>query len=195
MNLYPMVLFLHVVGAICVFAGVGVLVFGTQALRWAKDVEQVRALARPLVAGRKIGFEQISAIDVVTLGGILVVAATGLYMGLAVWGWQSAWVKVAIVSFALMAPVGPAVINPRLHAIAMAADQLLDGPVTEPLRALVSDPVLGAALQALAFWLLGLVFLMTNKPPLGESVLAMSVALVIGLASAAPLWLHGRRAS
>lgn len=189
-SFYSIVLFLHVTGAVLVFAGIGILIFGTVALRGAKSVEHVRALARPLVAGRRVGFEHISVIDVVTVAGILIVAASGLYLGLAVWGWQSGWVKVAIVSFALMAPIGPAIINPRLLAIASSAEQLPNGPVEQSLRRLIVDPMLGIPLQALAFWLLGLVFLMTNKPAFGESVGVMCAALLVGVASGVPVWLR-----
>ena len=195
MSLYSIVLFAHVIGAVLVFAGIGILLFGTLALRWAKSVESVRALARPLVAGRRVGFEHISFIDVVTVSGILMVAASGLYMGLGVWGWQSGWVKVAIIGFALMAPIGPAIINPRLHAIATSAEQLPDGPVGTALQRLIADPMLGMPLQALACWLLGLIFLMTNKPPFSEAIGVMLVALLVGLASGIPLWLRRRPVS
>ena len=39
-----------------------------------------------------------------------------------------------------------------------------------------------------AFLLLGIVFLMTNKPPLPGAGITVAIALAAGLASAAPLW-------
>lgn len=183
MSLYPILLFLHVLGAICFFSSIGILLFGTLAIRWATTVEQVRAILRPLIAGRTVGFEHVSVIDLVAIVGVLVTGTTGLYMGLTVWGWPRGWVQVAIVSFALMAPVGPAVINPRLHAIAKAAMQAPDGPIPESLYGRIHDLVLGTGLQVLIAWLVGIVFLMTNKPSLGGSALAILVALAIGLAS------------
>ncbi|HEY8767018.1 MAG TPA: hypothetical protein VIP09_07120, partial [Dehalococcoidia bacterium] len=72
--------------------------------------------------------EHISVIDVVTMIGIILTAATGLYMATS-WGFGRGWVEAAIASFALMAPVGPLVINPRLQAIGRAADAAEPGPL------------------------------------------------------------------
>jgi hypothetical protein len=189
-NLYPILLFLHVTGAICIFVGFGTLLLGTAALRRAKRVEQLRAIAGPMVAGRRVGREHVSVIDVVVIIGVLLVAATGLYMALSTWGgWRTDWIKVAMISFALMAPVGPLVINPRLHALARAADEAPSGPLPEPLFLNTHDPILGTALWTLTAWLLGIVFLMTNKPSLGHSIAAMAVSLAVGLgASGLALW-------
>ena len=45
MSLYTISLFLHVSGAIGAFAGIGIWLFGLSALRRARCVEQVRAIA------------------------------------------------------------------------------------------------------------------------------------------------------
>ncbi len=75
-----MLLFLHVTGAVLIFSGIATLIFGVAAVRLATTVEQVRAIARPLVFGRKVGVEHISVIDVGTMIGIVLTAASGLYM-------------------------------------------------------------------------------------------------------------------
>ncbi len=188
MNVYPIALFFHVSGAIGVFVGIGTLLLGTAALRRAKRVEQVRTIAGPMVAGRMVKSEPVSVIDLLVISGVLLIAATGLYMALTVWGLRSGWIDMALVSFALMAPIGPVVINPRLHAIASAADKAPDGPLPESLYVRTHDPVLGTALQTLAAWLLGIVFLMTNKPSFAGSITVMAVSLAVGLASGVPFW-------
>jgi hypothetical protein len=188
MHAYTIALFLHVTGAICLFVAYGTLLFGAAALRWANRVEQVRAIAQPLVAGRRIGRENVSVIGAVGTGGAVLLIVTGLAMALSVWNLRLGWIEVAIAGVALVAPLGPFVIGPRLEAIARAADQAPDGPLPEALDRRTRDPVLAAALQTGAALLLGIVFLMTNKPSLLDSALALAAALVIGLVSALPYW-------
>lgn len=109
------------------------------------------------------------------------------------WGVETGWVTVAIISFALMAPIGPLIVERRLHAIERVARQTPEGPLPASLAAQVADPVMGAALHVLLALLLGILFLMTVKPPLGGSALALALALLLGLASGIPLLLSTRR--
>jgi len=192
MSGYAILLFLHVSGAILIFTGIATLIFGVAAMRLASNVDQVRAIARPMLVGRKVGLEHISVIDVFTIVGIVLTAATGLYMATN-WGFGRGWVEVAIASFALMAPVGPLVINPRLQAIGRAADATTPGPLDGSLLSRTHDPLLAAALLSLTAWLLGIVFLMTTKPELATAVVAMVVALGLGLAASLSVWRLGRR--
>jgi hypothetical protein len=184
---YSILLFLHVSGAILIFAGVATLIFGVAAMRLASTVEQLRAIARPILVGRKIGLEHISVVDVFTMAGIILTAATGLYMA-TTWGFGRGWVEAAIASFALMAPVGPLVINPRLQAIGRAADSATPGPLDRSLLARTHDPLLSGAVLSLTAWLLGIVFLMTIKPSLAASIIAMVVAFALGLAASLSIW-------
>jgi len=187
MSGYSVLLFLHVSGAILIFTGIATLIFGIVAVRLASTADQVRAVARPMLVGRKIGLEHISVIDVVTMIGIVLTAATGLYMATN-WGFGRGWVEAAIASFALMAPVGPLVINPRLQAIGRAAEAASSGPPDGNLLKLMHDPLLTGALLSLTAWLLGIVFLMTTKPSLAAAVVAMLVALGLGLAASLSVW-------
>ena len=188
-----MLLFLHVTGAVLIFSGIAILIFGVAALRLATTVEHVRAIARPLVFGRKVGLEHISIIDVVTMTGILLTAVSGLYMARE-GGFGRGWIEAGIASFALMAPVGPLIINPRLHEIASTAEAATLGPVRGNLLRRARDPLLGAALLTLIAWLVGIVFLMTTKPSLQASVIAMLVALAVGVAAGLAEWRLGKPA-
>jgi Predicted integral membrane protein (DUF2269) len=191
MSGYAILLFIHVSGAILIFTGIATLIFGVAAMRLASTVDQVRAIARPMLLGHRIGLEHISVIDVLTMIGIVLTAATGLYMATN-WGFGRGWVIAAIASFALMAPVGPLIINPRLQAIGEAADAAKPGPLDGSLVTRTHDPLLAAALLTLTAWLLGIVFLMTTKPTLAAAVIAMFAALALGLAASLSAWLLGR---
>jgi hypothetical protein len=173
-------LFLHVLGVISVFVGFGTLLLATTALTRASRVEQVRAIIGALVAGRRIGFEHISVIDVIVVAGVLLIASTGVVMARADDYVLSSWVEVATTSFLLLAPVGPLVINPRLHALAKEAARQPDGPLTASLRARIDDRVLTLAMRGSVALLVGIVFLMTTKPTLLVSAGVILVAISIG---------------
>jgi Predicted integral membrane protein (DUF2269) len=174
MSIYTIVLFLHVVGAIGYFVGVGTWLFGLAVLRRAQRVEQVRALIN--LAGRLGPLFGIS---------VLLILATGLYMAITAWGLLTGWILVGLISLILIAPLGTAFTEPRRRAIARLAQGAPDGPLPKALEQSIHDPILLTALQTVTFLLLGIVFLMTNKPSLPGSLIVMGVALVLGLASSA----------
>jgi hypothetical protein len=177
-SLYTLMLFLHVSGDIGIFIGIGLWLAGAAALRRAESVAQVRVLA-----GLMVAYEPLSVIS-----GLLTIA-TGLYMALSAWGWTTAWTGVALASLILfLPPLLVGVVEPRMHAIVKLARESPDGPLPEALSLRVCDPLLGAALQAMAALVLGIVFLMTIKPGLAGSIAALAAALAVGLVSGLPLW-------
>jgi hypothetical protein len=109
-------------------------------------------------------------------------------------GAGTGWVLVAIISFALPAPIGPLVVEHRLHHIAHLAAEAPDGPISPQIQQRTADPIMGAALCLMIAWLLGIVYLMTTKPSLAGAILAMIVAAVLGALASTPLWLPHRRA-
>ena len=181
----PFELFVHVSGVIGLFVGYATLLLGTTALRRTNRVEDARVIARIITAGRQIGFEYISVIDVIVVASVLVLAASGLDMARYTGDWRSGWAQVSIATLVLLAPVGPFVINPRLHAIARATEQAEAGTIPPSLRAQLTHPVLAVTLRASFMTLIALVFLMIVKPPFWWAVIAVLSALVVGLEWAA----------
>src|SRR6266702_6314096 len=114
---------------------------------------------------------------------VLLLLATGLYMAITAWGLSTSWIAVALISLILIAPLGTAFIEPRRRAIDRLAQEAPDGPLPQSLERSTHDPILLTALQTVTILLLGIVFLMTNKPSLVGSLIVMAVALVLGLAS------------
>ena len=182
MNLYNVALFFHVLGAIGYSAGVIITLLGLVALRRARRVEQVRTL---------VGLIGLS--DPVAVVSALLILSAGLYMTITVWGWQMGWINVALVTIVLIATLGVAVIEKRRKAIARLAQDASDGSLAASLDEHIHDPVLGTALYTLTALLVGVIFLMTNKPALDGAIVVIVVAGAVGLASSLPLW-RGRRA-
>jgi hypothetical protein len=172
MNIYTIVKFLHVCGAIGYFVAIGTWLFGLAALRRAQRVEHVRVLSA--LVGRLGPLFGIS---------VLLILASGLYMTFSAWGLQTGWIVVALTSLVLVAPLGTALIEPRRRAIDRLAHAAPDGPLPDSLQQHTRDPILLTALQTIATLLLGIVFLMTNKPSLTGALLVMAIALVLGMAS------------
>jgi hypothetical protein len=180
-TLYTLALFVHIVGAIGTFIGVSVWLFAAAALRRAQHVGQVRALT-----------SLIQPSGVLAIVSIVLLGVAGFYMALTVWGERATWIIVATVSFLLLAPFGAFVIDPRLRALGKAAAAVPDGPLPASLAVRTHDPLVAISLYTYVSVLLGIVFLMTTKPSLVDSILAMVVATVLGLASALPLWWTAR---
>jgi len=174
--------FIHVIGAAAVFLGYGCLALAVNAMWRATRSEQVRAITSTLLATRKVGRELISAIDVIVIAGVVMIALTGLDMALTFQLLRAPWIDVAIGSFVVLAPLGPLVINPRLHGIVDAAKLEADGPISNALRARTRDPLLAMAMGGSVGILIALVFLMTNKPALSISLAAVAICAGAGVA-------------
>lgn len=169
---YTIALFFHVSAAIGYFIAIGAWLLSLAMLRKVQRVEQVRILTQ--LTGRLGPLFGISA---------LLLLATGLYMAITAWGLLTGWIMVALVSMILIAPLGTAFIEPRRRAIERLAREAPDGMLPESLEQHTHDPVLLTALQTVTILLLGIVFLMTNKPSLVVSLIVIAVALVLGLIS------------
>jgi hypothetical protein len=172
MTIYTIILFLHIIGAIGYFLAIGTWLIGFLAIRRARRVEQVRTLAH--LTGQLGPLFGIS---------VLLILVTGLYMAITAWGVLTGWILVALISLILIAPLGTAFIEPRRRAIDRLAQEAPDGPLPQSLEQRTHDPILLTALQTVTALLLGIVFLMTNKPSLISSIIVMAVVLVLGLAS------------
>jgi hypothetical protein len=183
MNLYNLMLFVHVASDITLFIAIGTQVLALVMLRRVNAVEQVRPLIELIPVSNRIG-----------VGGALLTIGSGLYLALSVWGLRTGWIMVTLGSIGLLLPpLVAGVIEPRMHAILKGVREMPDGPLPPSLAARLQDPLLGTALHTNLLVVLGIVFLMTNKPSLIGSIAAMTVALALGLASALPLWTTNRR--
>jgi hypothetical protein len=175
MSIYNIVLFLHIVGAIGYFLGMGILLFILLGLRRTQRVEQVRSL---------IHLNELAAPFSAASAVLLLV--TGLYLALVAWSLLTSWILVALISLLLMVPTSAALIAPRRSAIVKQLAR--EAPGVELSRALeqhIDDPVLATVCTTVLTLLLGLVFLMTTKPNLVGSLIVMVVALLLGLAAGA----------
>jgi hypothetical protein len=182
MSLYTLALFVHVSGAIGAFVSLGIWLFGLAALRRARRVEQVRAIAWLVIVA--------SPLMVVS---VLLLGLAGFAMALSTWGLLTPWIAVSLVIVVLIGPIGAFVLDPRMRTILAEAQEVPDGPLPDHLHTRTHDPILGTAASTLTTLLLGIVFLMTTKPEPFIALLVMGIALVLGLLVSLPVWSAARR--
>jgi len=173
MSIYNIILFVHVIGAIGYSLSIGTWLFILVGLRRAQHVEQVRTLIRLNDLSGPFG-----------VGSAVVLLAAGLYLALSAWSLLTSWILVALVSLILIVPTTAALIASRRSALVKRlAREAPDGALSEALQQRIHDLVLWTTVQTVAALFLGIVFLMTTKPALLDSLIVMAVALLFGLLS------------
>lgn len=108
-------------------------------------------------------------------------AFSGTYLAWRMDRFSSDWVRAATAAFLAIAPLGAGVVNPRLHGIMAAADGPSATPLNAALLARTHGPAMPVALCVMACTLLRIVFIMTNKPSLSVSLIAVACGLSGGL--------------
>lgn len=176
---YSIVLFLHVCGALGLFAAVGIEVVGVLGLRRARTVDQVRTYARVV----KVTEPMFPVFSLLVLGA-------GIYLTVTQWSFRTPFVIVGLTTLVVMAALGPTVQGKRWQLVEATADELPDGLVPESLRRLIDDPVAWSSMGGSVFAVVGVVALMTIKPGWTASVAIAVAAYAVGGASG---WMFVRR--
>jgi hypothetical protein len=174
MTLDSIVHYLHIVGAIGMFIGVAANWIVVNRVRTAATVDQTTEWLG-LTAGVRV-FGPASL-------GLTIV--TGLYMAV-VHDITSPWVGLAVAGIVLIAGLG-AFSGIRLATLGKQISERA-GQLSNDDRNRLNNPLLVSTVQIQLAILLAIVFLMTVKPDLGGSIVAMVSACIIGLASTLPVW-------
>ena len=146
--MYSISLFLHIVGALGIFASLAIEQAGLVNLRRASTTGQAREWLSLLRVMQRI--QGPSA---------LVLLATGLYMMTVSWRHQ-AWAGLGLVGMVLMAIIGATVTGRRMKAIGRGMPAG-DGPIPAALRERFEDPALRMSASVRVALALGIVFNMS----------------------------------
>jgi hypothetical protein len=182
MSVYSIAVFLHIVGALGIFAAIALEWAGLSNLRRVTDAAQAREWVRLLAAPRIVGGP-----------ATLLVLVSGIYLSATRWGAQG-WILVALGGMVVIGVLGGAIGGRRISAI-MQALPTESGPVSTTLRGRLHDSALSISLWVRTALLLGIVFLMSTRPSWGGSLAAMGAALGLGIAAAIPAFGGSRRAA
>lgn len=170
-TLYPIALFIHILGAIAYFVIFGIVYASVLGIRQARTIAAVR-----LWAGATKAVERLNPIS------SLCILVAGIYMVVVAWGWQADWAFIALGVYVLLGIVSGSLQAPRILAV---AQQVKDLPPDAPLPASAvvraQEPVLWLATNGMVAVAIGIVFLMTVKPGVVGALVALLVALAAGL--------------
>jgi len=171
MSVYSVALFLHITGALGLFAAFALDWTALAALRRARTVEQVREWVSVYPALQRIGPASV---------GLLLIF--GLYMTATAWG-PTPWISLGFFSLVAIAALG-AVSGIRLaRSVASMANG--SGPLSVDARAVLRRPLFVWSLRLRVALALAVVFLMTAKPEALASLGIVGAALVLGAIAAA----------
>lgn len=176
MEVYSLVLFLHFLGMVALFAGYGLEWTSSTLLRSATTGDQARAWLR------------IYRLSLPVSGpGLLVLLLTGGYLAGVTGISGSGWVLATFGGIAVALFIGFGLLMPRFKAVRAA---LPEGAASLPAEVLAKtqDPAIVTLIRARFVLALGIVLLMTLKPSLGVSFLVLLVSLVLGALCALRAW-------
>jgi hypothetical protein len=170
---YRTVLFLHL---LFLFLGIGAAaILGVSLFRLRAAQTLADALPWGILAGKTE-----RAFPVAILGLFL----TGAYMTSDVWTWSTAWIDVAIVSLVVIAAQGVLIAGRRAKALERALEANGAGQLSDGARAMTCDRALWIVSFANPGIVLGVVWVMTQKPGAAGAIAAVVVGYVIGTLAA-----------
>ena len=178
MTPYSIALFFHVVGALGLFIAISLEWVSLAQLRRADTAEHARDWLGMYALVRWVG--------PVSLAAILL---PGIYLTVTAWG-GAGWIITGFVAMLLLPPLGA---SNGLRLAAVQRDLVGEsGRLTPSLRQRLHHPLYLASIQIRTAIALGIVFLMTNKPDVTGSVIAITAAILLGLAFSLPALNHRR---
>lgn len=173
MNLYSLALFFHIVGALGLFAALGLEWARLHQIQGATNIEQIQASMKMYKSVRRFG-----------MASMLTIFIFGVYLTMT-WGLVM-WLITSLGALVLTILLTVVLTRPRMAAIEQALS-VEEGLISPALQQLVNHPLLWISLHTRVAVTLGIVFLMTVKPGMGGSLLTIAVAVIIGLAASLPL--------
>jgi uncharacterized membrane protein len=168
MSWYTVALFAHIVGVLTLFITLSLQWLITLRLRRAGSIAQAREWS-----GLAKGLNRIAPIS-----GALILGA-GMYMTAIAWSLLTTWVAVSLAAMVIMMIFGMGVVGRRLRAIQRAAEASTE-TIDAALQSRIDDPTLWVSMQMAVAVALSIVFMMTNKPNLAVSIVAVLVSLALG---------------
>jgi hypothetical protein len=176
LNTYHGVLYFHFM---FLFVGIGagsVLLVCLFQLRAARTLEQ--AVPWGAVSGK------VAKLFPVAILGLF---GTGAYMttsSFAAWSWSTRWIDVAIAALVVLGVQGGGIAERTAHKLKAALMANGPGPLGPEVRRLTLSPGLWVVELSNLGIVFGVVWNMTQKPGLGESLAAVLVGYAVGAVSA-----------
>lgn len=171
MDLYHIVLFVHVLTAIVVVGGSFSLDFMSVMARRSRTVDTMRSWLHAMGIGSKL---------IARSAGLTLVAA--LYLAFDGSWWGDAWLLVSLVLFLTAGALAGTVMDKGIAQMTETAEGFPEGPMTPDLGRQLGRPAMALAGPTMIGIDVAIVFLMTNKPGTGGALTAAAVCVAAGAA-------------
>jgi hypothetical protein len=166
MNFYALTLFLHIIGALGLFIGMGMEVIILKQLRDAKTNEQAFE-----------GGGLMKKLRTVFLSSTILLLLSGIYLVETSWGW-TAWVILGLTLMVVLSVFGS--VSGKKVGMTIAALGKPDEFISEEARKKLSNPVILKSLIVRTALSLGIIFMMTLKPDWMGGIITIVVTLILG---------------
>jgi hypothetical protein len=170
MTLYPMILFCHLAATLVVAAALSIEAISLSRLRQSTTRDEVRVWS-----------DLVPRFSLIMISSLAVLLLSGAYMTEQTAAWTLGWPRIAVLALVLIAPFG-AVTGKRMRAI--RRDSVKETVIWGEMSRRVRAPFLKTSLCVRGALFLGIVFLMTMRPGVGESLAVLGVSLLLGFALA-----------
>jgi hypothetical protein len=147
--------FFHVTSGMGVFCALGMEGIALYQYRRASGAAQIEGALR----GYEVSHRAAPLTGAATI-------LSGVYLAQTVWGWRAAWINIALAGVLLVAVIS------AVTAASQLARMRAGGPPHEP--------VFGTSFTTRTGLLMGILFLMTVKPPFDVSLIAAAIGAGVG---------------
>lgn len=171
MSSYSLLVFVHVLGAVGLFAAAGIEAVSLGRLRSARTS-----------AGARTWLELVQTSGRLAPAAMLAVLVTGIWMGVTVWG-HPWWMLDALLATLAAGALGGAVTGRRMRQLGQALAVGAGPEKSETFRSLLSGRALVVSLRLRLALVIGIVALMTMKPPPLHSAVILAASFAAGLAA------------
>jgi hypothetical protein len=175
-TVFSVVLFLHLLGAVALFIGYGIEWTASSLFRNASSAEQVRSWLRVFKVSPPL-----------TGVGLGVVLLSGGYLASLSGAMKQGWIPATLIAIFFALALGFGLILPRMKRIRAALPSGND-PLSAQLRERLSDPVLLTAIRVRVLLVTGILFLMAAKISFVLSLVAITIAVILGVIFSIPTW-------
>jgi hypothetical protein len=165
--LYSISLFLHITGALALFAALGI--------EWLCFVNLRRSETKDSICE---WINQASILKRLFPIASILLLITGIYMSIAVWK-DAGWVIIGFIGLVALAIAGGVVTGKKFDAIKNAAEKGNEPPLPEVLK-MINDKSMWTSLHVRTAIVLGIVYIMTLKTDLLDSMIVLVIAAILG---------------
>lgn len=168
--MYKMMLFLHILGAMFMFAAVGLTLAGMFGMLFAKENKFIQIWSSFTVKA-----------DEFLPFSVILVILPGLYLVITAWGWKISWLNVSLIALGIMTILGPLINLPRFKSIQKTVNEESENLPSPTLLKKIRNRTLWNSVSVMTMELLGLIYLMTVKPSIFASLFTLALGIVLGL--------------